>query len=121
MVLPLKRRENWTSLRLQHQLRRLDLLIQDELGYAPFSKSGAELLSDVVGRTDERTGMIATANLHLESWVEVMGSERLTGTTLGRFTRRVHILEANGANYRLLNAKSWFKQKSRYSRAWAGS
>jgi len=32
---------------------------------------------------------------------EVCGSERLTGAMLDRLTHRVHIIEANGASYRL--------------------
>ena len=91
--------------RLQKQLERLDLLILDELGYVPFSKTGAELLFDVVSRAYERTSLIVTTNLPFENWTEVLGSERLTGAMLDRLTHRVHILEANGASYRLKDAK----------------
>ena len=44
----LEQRETRTLQRLHKQLERLDVLILDELGYVPFSKSGAELLFDVV-------------------------------------------------------------------------
>ena len=87
------------------QLERLDLLILDELGYVPFSKTGSELLFDVVSRAYERTSLIVTTNLPFENWIEVLGSERLTGALLDRLTHRVHILEANGESFRLRDAR----------------
>jgi DNA replication protein DnaC len=49
----LERREERMLGRFLKQLERLDLLILDELGYVPFTKSGAELLFDVVSRAYE--------------------------------------------------------------------
>ena len=111
VTLLLEQRDNRSLLRQQQHLERLDLLILDELGYVPFSKTGAELLFDVVSRAYERTSLIVTTNLPFEQWVEVLGSERLTGATLDRLTHRVHILEANGASYRLKDAKARLKRK----------
>jgi DNA replication protein DnaC len=111
VTLLLEQRDNRSLLRQQQHLERLDLLILDELGYVPFSKTGAELLFDVVSRAYERTSLLVTTNLPFEQWVEVLGSERLTGATLDRLTHRVHILEANGASYRLKDAKARLKRK----------
>lgn len=105
----LEQRESRTLQRLQKQLQRLDLLQIDELGYVPFSKTGAELLFDVVSQSYERNSLIVTTNLPFEQWIEVMGSERLTGALLDRLTHRVHILEANGPSYRLQDAKRRLK------------
>lgn len=55
-----EQRETRTLQRLHKQLYRLDVLILDELGYVPFSKSVAELLFDVVSRAYERTSLIVT-------------------------------------------------------------
>jgi DNA replication protein DnaC len=104
----LETRENRSLQRYLKQLEKLDLLILDELGYVPFSKTGAELLFEVVSRAYERTSVVVTTNLPFENWPEVLGSERLTGAMLDRFTHRVHILEANGESYRLRNAKKRF-------------
>jgi DNA replication protein DnaC len=87
--------------RTLRQLERQDILILDELGYVPFSKTGAELLFEVISRAYERLSLIVTTNLPFESWTDVFGSERLTGALLDRLTHRVHILEANGPSYRL--------------------
>ena len=86
----LEARESRTLQRSQKQLERLDLLILDELGYVPFSKTGAELLFEVISRAYERTSLIVTTNLPFENWTEVLGSERLTGAMLDRLTHRVH-------------------------------
>jgi len=108
----LEHREERTLQRFKKQLERHHLIILDELGYVPFTKSGAELLFDVVSRAYERTSLIVTTNLPFEQWTEVMGRERLTGALLDRLTHRVHILEANGESYRLNDAKKRKKKKS---------
>jgi DNA replication protein DnaC len=106
-----EQRETRTLQRLHKQLEQLDVLVLDDLGYVPFSKTGAELLFDVVSRAYERTSLIVTTNLPFEQWTEVLGSERLTGALLDRLTHRVHILEANGESYRLTDAKRRLKRK----------
>ena len=92
------------------QLERQDLLILDEFGYVPFSKTAAELLFEVVSRAYERQSLMVTTNLPFESWTEVLGCERLTGALLDRLTHRVHIMEANGPSYRLRESKRRLKQ-----------
>jgi len=87
------------------QLERQDILILDELGYVPFSRTGAELLFEVISRAYERLSLVVTTNLPFESWVEIFGCERLTGALLDRLTHRVHIIEANGPSYRLRQSK----------------
>ena len=101
----LEKREERSLERLGKQLEKQHLLVLDELGYVPFSKAAAELLFEVVSRAYERTSLIVTTNLPFENWVEVMGSERLTGALLDRLTHRVHIIEANGESYRLKEAR----------------
>jgi DNA replication protein DnaC len=107
LVTPLREMTEQRQLeRTLRQLERQDILILDELGYVPFSKTGAELLFEVVSRAYERRSLIVTTNLPFESWTEVFGSERLTGALLDRLTHRVHILEANGPSYRLRESKT---------------
>ena len=91
--------------RLQKQLTSQNLLIIDELGFVPLSKSGAELLFEVISQCYERGSIIITSNLPFDEWTEVFGSERLTGALLDRLTHHVHILEMNGESYRLNKQK----------------
>ena len=46
---PMKARDERRLLNLQRKLSRLNLLIIDELGFVPLSKTGAELLFEVFG------------------------------------------------------------------------
>ena len=68
---------------LQRQLSRLNLLIIDELGFVPLSRTGAELLFEVFSQRYERGSTMVTTNLPFDEWTEVFGSERLTGALLG--------------------------------------
>ena len=97
----LEARDEKRLLRLQKQLIGYKLLIIDELGFVPLSKSGAELLFEIVSQRYERGATLVTSNLPFDEWTEVMGSERLTGALLDRLTHHVHILEMNGESYRL--------------------
>lgn len=91
--------------RLQKQLAAQDLLIIDELGFVPLSKTGAELLFEVISQRYERGSIIITSNLPFDEWTEVFGTERLTGAILDRLTHHVHILEMNGDSYRLRQSR----------------
>jgi len=88
-------------LNLQKKLKSYKLLIIDELGYVPFSKTGAELLFEVFSQRYEQAALIVTSNLPFEEWPQVFGCSRLTGALLDRLTHHVHILEMNGPSYRL--------------------
>lgn len=91
--------------RYQKQMASYELLIVDELGFVPLSKTGAELLFEVFSQRYERSATLVTSNLPFQEWTEVLGSERLTGALLDRLTHHVHILEMNGESYRLKESK----------------
>ena len=94
-------RDEKRLLRFQKQLAKYKLLIIDELGFVPLSKTGAELLFEVFSQRYEGGSTLVTSNLPFDEWTEVFGSERLTGAVLDRLTHHVHILEMNGDSYRL--------------------
>ena len=98
-------RDERRLLNLQRRLARLKLLIIDELGFVPLSKTGAELLFEVFSQRYERGAVLVTSNLPFVEWTEVFGSERLTGALLDRLTHHVDILEMNGDSYRLKHSK----------------
>ena len=89
------------GMRFQKKLATYKLLIVDELGFVPLSKTGAELLFEVFSQRYERGSTLVTTNLPFDEWTEVFGSERLTGALLDRLTHHVNILEMNGDSYRL--------------------
>ncbi|PKB57288.1 MAG: AAA family ATPase [SAR202 cluster bacterium Casp-Chloro-G3] len=106
-------RDERRLLQVQKRLSALKLLIIDELGFVPLSKTGAELLFEVFSQRYERGSTVVTSNLPFDEWTEVLGSERLTGALLDRLTHRVHILELNGDSYRLKQSRQRSRPSSR--------
>jgi len=105
-------RDDKQLLRFQKRLAGVKLLIIDELGFVPLSKTGAELLFEVFSQRYERGSTLVTSNLPFDEWTEVFGSERLTGALLDRLTHHVHILEMNGESFRLKQSKTKSQKRS---------
>ncbi len=99
-------RDERRLLRLQKQMGGYQLLIIDELGFVPLSKTGAELLFELISQRYERGATLITSNLPFDEWTETLGSERLTGALLDRVTHHVSILEMNGDSYRLAQSRA---------------
>jgi DNA replication protein DnaC len=99
-------RDEKTLLRFQKKLAGYKLLIIDELGFVPLSKTGAELLFEIFSQRYECGSTMVTSNLPFDEWTETFGSDRLTGALLDRLTHHVNILEMNGDSYRLNQSKS---------------
>ena len=99
-------RDERRLLRLQKQMASFKLLIIDELGFVPLSKTGAELLFEMISQRYERGATLITSNLPFDEWTETFGSERLTGALLDRLTHHVNILEMNGDSYRLAQSRA---------------
>ena len=99
-------RDEKRLIRFQKHLASFELLIVDELGFVPLSKTGAEMLFEIFSQRYERSATMVTSNLPFNEWTEVLGSERLTGALLDRLTHHVHILEMNGESYRLKESKT---------------
>jgi DNA replication protein DnaC len=99
-------RDEKRLLRFQKHLASFALLIVDELGFVPLSKTGAEMLLEIFSQRYERSAAMVTSNLPFNEWTEILGSERLTGALLDRLTHHVHILEMNGESYRLKESKT---------------
>ena len=99
-------RDERRLLRFQKQMAAYQLLIIDELGFVPLSKTGAELLFELISQRYERGATLITSNLPFDEWTETLGSERFTGAPLDRITHHVNILEMNGDSYRLAQSRA---------------
>ena len=80
---------------LRHQL-----IVLDELGFIPFSATGAQLIFQFCSTLYERVATIVTTNLRFADWTHVFGNERLTAALLDRLTHKAHVLEFTGESYR---------------------
>lgn len=79
---------------------RHHLIVLDELGFIPFSSTGAQLLFQFCSALYERVALIITSNLKFADWPQVFGDERLTLALLDRLTHKAHIIEFTGESYR---------------------
>jgi DNA replication protein DnaC len=81
--------------------QKFELVIVDELGFVPFSSTGAELLFEFFSAAYERQALAVTTNLPFADWTSVFCNDRLTAALLDRLTHRCHILEFRAESFRL--------------------
>jgi DNA replication protein DnaC len=93
-------RDERTLTLLHRRLRRVDLLILDELGFVPFERAGGELLFNLLSERYEVRSTMITTNLSFGEWVQVFGDEKLTTALLDRLGHHAHILTTEGSSYR---------------------
>jgi DNA replication protein DnaC len=104
-------RDDRTVTRLQASLKRMNLIVIDELGYIPMDRIAAEHLFGFFSLCYEQVSLIITTNLPFAQWSPTFaGDDRLTGALLDRLTHRIEVLAIDGDSYRLQQSLKAKKQ-----------
>lgn len=93
-----------TLSRFREKLKKMDLMILDEVGYVPFSQTGSELLFNVIADCYEQQSVIVTSNLEFGQWTSIFGDTKLTSALVDRLVHHAHILSFTGESFRLKQA-----------------
>ena len=97
----LERNNKGTLNSFQENLKRVELIVVDEIGFVPLHKESAELLFQVISDCYERRSLIITSNLEFSQWNTVFGDNRLTAALIDRLIHHSHIVIFSGESYRL--------------------
>lgn len=87
--------------KLLDQLRRVDLLIVDELGYLPMDARRANLFFQLVAARYTKAALLITTNVPFEGWGKLFGDDVIASAILDRLLHLSHVFVMNGPSYRL--------------------
>jgi DNA replication protein DnaC len=93
-----------TLSRFRTMLKKLDILILDEVGYIPFDQLGSELLFNVLADAYERQSIIVTTNLNFGQWASIFGDTTMTRALVDRLVHHSHVITFQGQTKRLAYA-----------------
>ncbi len=77
------------------------LLIVDEIGYLPISRTGAMLLFQLMSRRYEHASTVLTSNRGFEEWGEIFGDDVMAAAFIDRLVHHCHIVNIRGNSYRM--------------------
>ena len=78
------------------------LLIIDEIGYLPLTRTQANHFFQVIAARYERGSVIVTSNLSFSQWDNTLADDKvLTAAMLDRLLHHSHIIQMKGNSYRL--------------------
>jgi len=97
----LERNQRGTLNTFMSSLKKVELMVIDEVGFVPLHKDAAELLFQVISDCYERRSLIITSNLEFSGWNTVFGDNRLTAALIDRLIHHSHIVIFSGESYRL--------------------
>jgi DNA replication protein DnaC len=87
--------------KLRSYTTKSQLLVIDEVGYLPLTRTEANYLFQVVSSRYERSSVILTSNKSVTEWPEVFGDHAIATAILDRLLHHSHVLSIKGNSYRL--------------------
>ena len=86
--------------RFIEKLKKIDLIIIDELGYVELSADTTQLMFQIFSERYEKGSIIVTTNLEFKEWTNVFHDERMTTAIIDRLIHNSKIITCNGPSYR---------------------
>src|SRR5919109_5370236 len=83
------------------RLRRIPLLIVDEVGYIPFDPEAAALFFELVSSRYERASLIVSSNKTFSAWTEIFGDAVAVAAMVDRLVHHAEVIALEGDSYRL--------------------
>jgi DNA replication protein DnaC len=77
------------------------LLVVDEIGYLPVTRTGAVLFFQLISRRYEHTSTVLTSNKSFEEWGTVLGDEVMAAALIDRILHHCHLVNIRGNSYRM--------------------
>jgi len=102
------------SVKSQNRLRwfkKCELLIVDEFGYLPVSRTEANFFFSLISELYEKAPIIITSNKGFDGWAEILGDGVLATALLDRLTHRCQILNLTGKGWRVAHRKQIFDRE----------
>jgi DNA replication protein DnaC len=82
-------------------IKKAQMIIIDEIGYTPISRSQANRFFTFISDTYETSSIIFTTNKEITDWAEMMGDPVLTTALLDRILHHAKCFSFKGESYRL--------------------
>jgi DNA replication protein DnaC len=83
------------------RLRRIPLVIVDEVGYIPFDPDAAALFFSLISSRYERASLIVSSNKSFSAWAEIFGDATAVEAMVDRLVHHAEVVVLQGESYRL--------------------
>jgi len=91
------------------QLRRASLVIIDEMGFMPVSKTEAHLLFSFISACYENKSLVVTSNKSFDEWADFLGDSVIATAILDRLIFKCEIFNLTGDGYRISHRQTILK------------
>jgi DNA replication protein DnaC len=99
--------------KLQQRMKVLthpSVLVVDEIGYLPVSRTGAMHFFQLMSRRYERASTVLTSNKSFEEWGDVFGDDVMAAALIDRLLHHCHIINIRGNSFRMRKHTDLWKQ-----------
>ena len=99
--------------KLLHRMKTLtypSLLVVDEIGYLPVSRTGAMHFFQLMSRRYESASTVLTSNKSFEEWGEIFGDEVMAAALIDGLLHHCHIVNIRGNSFRMRAHSELWKQ-----------